>query len=97
MNKDFEGTLSAWATAILWIGLVAAVVLFFIAGNATKTTRSDDWGENGISPIYVMMSLGTAFQSLVVYLLFRGIAELIILLRSLSDSATRAEDAKRKP
>ena len=75
--QGFDEQLAKWAVAFVWLGLVTCLTCLIAAGYVHNEYSFEDWGDNGISGVWVAIGIGALIQCIVFYLHFKGLAVII--------------------
>jgi len=76
-----EEQMSGLATFFLVVGIIGCIACIIVAGSVTKTSSYSDWGEHGVSPVWVVLGLACLIHGIALFIVLRGGAEIIRLLK----------------
>lgn len=79
-----EGQLSGMARFYLYLGIVILIVCLIVSGEVTKQYPQQEWGENGLSPVWVALGIIGLIQGIVLSKIIHSGAEIIRLLKKLN-------------
>lgn len=84
-DGGIECTLSGFAGFIIFVGIVCLVICTVMAGIVTKKSSYSDWGEDGISAIWIALGFATLIETIIVFFILKMGAEGIRLLKKLNN------------
>jgi len=79
-----ENKLTGLAKLILMFAIIGLIVSFVIAGNATRPSRFDGWGERGISYFWMLAGIVGLLYGILIYFVLSAGADIIRLLKKLN-------------
>jgi len=83
-QEGIEESLSSWGMGFCILGILAGIILIWMAGTVNNQYRSESWGEAGVVWYFMALGVGAILQGMFLRVLLRAGAEIIRLLRKLN-------------
>ena len=80
-SGGIEGQLSGLGVFFLIVGIIGLIACIIVSGSVTKTSAYSDWGEDGLSPIWIAYSIISLIQGIALFIILKAGADVIRLLK----------------
>jgi vacuolar-type H+-ATPase subunit I/STV1 len=74
--------ISAFASILLWLSIIAGIVLITLAGVVNNESDFDSYGENGFNLYFILSGFGAMVNGLFIFVLLKGFSDIIYLLKT---------------